>query len=70
MAHLAEVNGWSVGDAGLYLEAVFETWAARSRHQWTLDISLLSEDPTASWPELTRAAVSSLSAVLCCADHR
>ena len=42
IAHLAEANGWSPEDAGLYLEAVFETWAARSRQQWTLDISLLS----------------------------
>ncbi len=42
IAHLAKVNGWSPDDAGLYLEGVFETWAARSRHQWTLDISLLS----------------------------
>jgi hypothetical protein len=42
IAHLADVNGWSPEDAGLYLEAAFETWAARSRHQWTLDISLLS----------------------------
>jgi hypothetical protein len=25
----------------LYLEAAFETWAARSRHQWALDISVL-----------------------------
>jgi hypothetical protein len=39
--HLAEVNGWTADDAGLYLEAAFETWAARSRHQWTLDISVL-----------------------------
>ncbi len=42
IAHLAEANGWSPEDAKLYLEAVFETWAARSRQQWTLDISLLS----------------------------
>jgi hypothetical protein len=41
VAHLAEVNGWSAEDAEVYLEAVFETWAARSRHQWTLDISML-----------------------------
>lgn len=38
---LAAVNGWSEDDAALYLEAVFETWAQRSRHQWTLDISVL-----------------------------
>jgi hypothetical protein len=39
--HLAEVNGWTADDAGLYLEAAFEIWAARSRHQWRLDISVL-----------------------------
>src|SRR5207237_726980 len=41
IAHLAEVNGWSSEDAEVYLEAVFEIWAARSRYQWALDISLL-----------------------------
>jgi hypothetical protein len=39
--HLAEVNGWTADDAGLYLEVAFEIWAARSRHQWRLDISVL-----------------------------
>jgi hypothetical protein len=43
IGHLVKVNGWSADDAALYLEAVFETWAQRSRHQWTLDISVLSE---------------------------
>jgi hypothetical protein len=42
VAQLVKVNGWGTGDAELYLEAVFETWAARSRHQWTLDISVLT----------------------------
>jgi hypothetical protein len=41
LAHLAKVNGWSPEDAALYLEAAFEVWAGRSRHQWTLDISVL-----------------------------
>jgi hypothetical protein len=39
--HLAAVNGWSAEDAELYLESAFETWATRSRHEWTLDISVL-----------------------------
>jgi hypothetical protein len=38
---LATVNWWTVDDAALYLEAVFEQWASRSRHQWTLDVSVL-----------------------------
>ena len=42
IGHLADVNGWSEEDAGLYLEAAFETWATRSRHQWTLDVSVLA----------------------------
>jgi hypothetical protein len=41
MGHLAAVNGWTADDAGLYLEAAFEHWAARSRHQCTLDLSVL-----------------------------
>lgn len=41
IAQLVKVNGWSHDDVELYLEAAFETWAARSRHQWTLDISSL-----------------------------
>jgi hypothetical protein len=39
---MATGGSWWGHLAELYLEAVFETWAARSRHQWTLDISLLS----------------------------
>ena len=36
------INHWGPEDAELYLEGLFETRAARSRHQWTLDISVLS----------------------------
>src|SRR5437868_5184102 len=39
--HLATVNAWSEDDAALYLEVAFETWAARSCHQWALEISVL-----------------------------
>src|SRR5581483_3780994 len=41
IAHLARVNGWSVSDAEAYVEAAFEQWASRSRHEWTLDCSVL-----------------------------
>lgn len=41
VAHLAQVNGWSVKDAELYIEACFETWHRRSCHQWKLDLSFL-----------------------------
>ena len=40
---LMAVNGWSEEDAALNLEMVFETSSARSRHQWTLDISALAD---------------------------
>jgi hypothetical protein len=40
---LVAINGWSEDDAAVYLEVVFETWAARSRQQWTLDISVLAD---------------------------
>jgi hypothetical protein len=43
LRHLAHVNGWSVSDARLYLEASLEQWSRRSQHQWTLDISYLDQ---------------------------
>jgi hypothetical protein len=43
VAHLARVNGWSVADAELYIEACFEQWHRRSCHQWRLDISYLEQ---------------------------
>lgn len=43
LAHLANVNGWSIEDATSYAEAVFEQWAQRSSYQWRLDISYLVE---------------------------
>ncbi|HEX8140997.1 MAG TPA: HNH endonuclease [Pyrinomonadaceae bacterium] len=41
VAHLARVNGWSIADAELYVEASFELWHRRSCHQWQLDLSYL-----------------------------
>ncbi|ACZ43138.1 conserved hypothetical protein [Thermobaculum terrenum ATCC BAA-798] len=41
LRHLARVNGWSLEDARLYLEAQLELWARRSRHPWQLDLSWL-----------------------------
>ncbi|HEY0546478.1 MAG TPA: HNH endonuclease [Pyrinomonadaceae bacterium] len=46
LAHLAKVNGWSKEDATLYLEACFEQWSKRSRHEWKLDISYLERFKT------------------------
>jgi hypothetical protein len=42
-AHLARVNGWSMEDVELYLEMQFEQWSRRSQHEWSLDISWLSQ---------------------------
>ena len=41
LVHLANVNGWTTADAEAYAEVVFEQWAARSRHDWTLDCTIL-----------------------------
>jgi hypothetical protein len=40
-AHPARVNGWTRADAEAYAEVVFEQWATRSRHHWTLDATVL-----------------------------
>ena len=40
-AHLAKINGWTNEQTGAYLQDVWEVWAARSRHQWQLDLSFL-----------------------------
>jgi hypothetical protein len=42
-AHLARVNGWSMDDVELYLDAQFEQWSRRSQHEWTLDLSWLRQ---------------------------
>lgn len=42
LAHLAKINKWTKEEAGLYIEAQFEQWARRSKHQWTLDIAVLN----------------------------
>lgn len=59
LAHLAKVNGWTADDAEAYAEVVFEQWAARSRHQWTLDCTVLEAqgvrfEPTRSGPSPDR----------------
>ena len=43
LRHLATVNGWSIEDARLYVEACFEVWSQRSNHDWTLDITWLEQ---------------------------
>nr|WP_282565782.1 hypothetical protein [Providencia rettgeri] len=43
-AHLAIVNGWSLEASSLYIEESFETWDARSRVKWKLDLSWLENE--------------------------
>lgn len=40
---LVRVNGWDERTARMYVDAVFEQWRARSRVEWTLDLSVLGE---------------------------
>lgn len=43
-AHLATVNGWPDPMVSSdYVDQAFRVWAERSRHEWTLDISYLTE---------------------------
>jgi len=44
-AQLAKVNGWSMQQINEHLEASFEIHKERSLHQWTLDLSILKEEP-------------------------
>lgn len=43
VAHLAEVNGWTLEGADRYVAACFELWRARSNFEWELDISFLDQ---------------------------
>jgi 5-methylcytosine-specific restriction endonuclease McrA len=45
MKRLQEINNWSHKDAVTYLATSYEQQKERSRHQWMLDISLLSNNP-------------------------
>lgn len=41
LEHLAKVNGITVDEANLYVEASFEIWGKRSQKEWNLDITIL-----------------------------
>ena len=38
LRHLGKVNGWSEQECFAHLDAVRAEWAARSQHEWALDI--------------------------------
>ncbi|HEX4830424.1 MAG TPA: DUF5710 domain-containing protein [Trebonia sp.] len=42
-AHLRAVTGFSAADIDLLIEAAFELWAQRSRYDWALDLSILTD---------------------------
>ena len=41
LAHLMKVNRWSGEHALAYIDESFQTWARRSKEDWTLDLSWL-----------------------------
>ena len=53
LAHLADVNGWSLAEATEYVAASFDTWSERSQYEWELDLSWLASQGV-PLPERTR----------------
>lgn len=43
--HLAKVNNWTPAQIEEHLSASFLTYKERSKHEWTLDLSLLNREP-------------------------
>lgn len=52
-AHLEKVNGWTRQESNIHIMRAFDTWEARSKYDWQLDLSWLTargivvESPTA-----------------------
>jgi hypothetical protein len=42
--HLAEVNEWTTQETDDYVAKQFELWQERSKHDWTLDLSVLEDE--------------------------
>lgn len=42
---LAKINNWNLTQITEHLKASFELHSERSKHEWTLDLSLLNEEP-------------------------
>jgi hypothetical protein len=60
LSHLAEVNGWTAEDAGLYVEWAFELWSIRSQHPWMVDVSWLGTIGITEWATETTEAAEAL----------
>lgn len=43
LRHLARVNEWTIEEARLYIDEVFDTWLRRSQQAWKVDISFIDE---------------------------
>jgi hypothetical protein len=43
LEHLSKINNITEKDAEFYIEAQFEQWARRSKHEWDIDITFLKE---------------------------
>ena len=43
--HLAKVNKWTKEEIDAHLEESFDTYKQRSKFEWTLDLSILNEEP-------------------------
>jgi hypothetical protein len=41
--HLANVNEWTVKEADDYVAEQFDVWRERSKHNWTLDLTILED---------------------------
>ena len=59
LQHLADVNGWTLEEAGHHADAAFAQWNERSEHEWTLDLGPLESEAYRQWIVRRRASGSS-----------
>jgi hypothetical protein len=49
LQHLADVNGWTLEEAGHHADAAFAQWSERSRHEWTVNLGPLESEAYHRW---------------------
>lgn len=54
---LAQVNNWTQEEIDLHILESFETYKERSKHEWALDISMLTKEPYNLIIDLTKKRV-------------
>ena len=54
---LAQVNNWTQEEIDLHIFESFETYKERSKHEWTLDISMLTKEPYNLIIDLTKKRI-------------